>query len=94
MLLGWGPMDAPLGAAQLALVLGPGLEDRWPCLGESLRTGLHGFLSAGPSVWVIMAASWRERLRVFLPKAPPELRVAGPEGVLGPLVLVTMAASL
>lgn len=40
-------MDAPLGAAQLALVLGPGLEDRWPCLDVSLRTGLPGFLSAG-----------------------------------------------
>lgn len=53
-----------------------------------------GFLALGPSVWVLMEASWRERFRVFLPKAPPELRVAGPEGVLGPLVLVTMAASL
>lgn len=41
-------MDAPLGAAQLALLLGPGLEGRWLCLGAPLRTGSQAkFLSAG-----------------------------------------------
>lgn len=31
----------------MALVLGPGLEERWLCLGAPLRAGPQGFLRAG-----------------------------------------------